>query len=457
VVLLLAALLPLGGWAQTNFFTILTNGPASNRFNIVFLAEGYTASQTNIFGTEATNALNALLAWHPYQDFSNFFNAFGIFVPSVNSGSDHPALGVTNNTYFNSSYDTAYDYYVTIPPNAFDANTNHGQAKVDSLLAKYMPRCALPILLVGDSTPGASDGGGRTAIAATNTGVGPMTDLLSHETGHVVANLGDEYNYDPLGTVPSAEEPNTTRETNWANIKWNAWISTNTPVPTPPTYDYSAVVGLFEGAHYSPTNWYRPQLNCNMNTPGVAFCAVCTEALVLAFYQQVRPIDSFTPANSNLTVTNTQPLAFSLSLLQPVSHNLSVQWLTNGAPVSEATNTTFSLLPSSLANGTNRVSLVALDPTALVRNDPANLLRQTNTWTLDVRLPQLALDSPRWLTGGKFAFRVTGNAPQGFAIWGSTNLSNWLSLSTNALVGGQLTYTNTTAAPYRAYRARTPP
>jgi hypothetical protein len=99
------------------------------------------------------------------------------------------------------------------------------------------------------------------------------------------------------------------------------------------------------------------------------------------------------------------------------------------------------------------------DNTPLVRNDPTNLLSQTLTWSLNVNLPQLRLDSPVSLAGGKFAFRVSGNAPQGFSIRGSTNLVSWVSLSTNSLVGGQYWYTNTGAASFnkRFFQAVTPP
>ena len=90
----------------------------------------------------------------------------------------------------------------------------------------------------------------------------------------------------------------------------------------------------------------------------VPFCDVCSEALVLAIYQKVRPVDAFSPASTNLSVSTTQALAFSLTLLQPATHNLSVQWFTNGRALTGATNPTFTLPPQSLANGNNSVSAV---------------------------------------------------------------------------------------------------
>ena len=435
--------------------TILTNGPSSNRLNIVVFSEGYITNQLARFLVDATNTVNTLLSHPPYQEYSNYVNAFAIKVASNQSGSDHPYYSIYKDTYFNSTYDAASDTLITIPTNST------GQGKVDALLQTNMPRCQLPILLVNDGTEGGSDGFGKTAIASITAVAAEAPPappgILSHETGHVLANLGDEYTT-PNPGFPDTEEPNTTQQTNRSLIKWRAWIATNTPVPTPNSYG-EGVVGLFQGAHYHTTNWYRPELNCAMGSPGVSFCAVCSEALVLAIYQKVRPVDACSPASTNLPVSTTQALAFSLTLLQPATHSLSVQWYTNGVRCNAATNPAFILWPQTLPNGTNRVSALVKDNTAVVRNDPTNLLSQTVTWTLNVNLPQLWLDSPLWLTGGKFAFRVSGNAPQGFSIRASTNLATWVSLSTNSLVAGQFWYTNTGAASFsnRFFRAVTPP
>jgi hypothetical protein len=441
--------------AQASMQTILTNGPISNRLNVVLLSEGYTSNQLAQFLVDATNAVNALLAHQPYQEYSNYFNAFAIQIASTQSGSDHPAYGIYVNTYFNSTYDLASDLLITIPPNFADANYSHGQGKVDALLHTNMPDCHLPILLVNDFFfNGGSDGFNKTAIASIGY---ELPEILTHETGHVLANLGDEYTIANPG-FPDTEEPNTTQQTNRLLIKWKAWISTNTPIPTPPTSDYSSVVGLFQGAHYHSTGWYRPSLDCLMNHQGAPFCDVCSEALVLAIYQKVRPVDAFVPTSTNLSVSTTPPLTFSLTLLQPATHSLSVQWYTNNMAVTGATNPALTLSPTALGNGNHTVSSVVRDDTPLVRNDPTNLLAQTVTWAVNVNLTQLRLDSPLWLTGGKFAFRIVGNAPQGVVVEGSTNLLDWVRLATNSLVVGQFWYTNSSAgtSPRSFYRAVTP-
>ena len=435
--------------AQTNFYTIYTNGPASNRVNVVFLAEGYRTNDYTVFRTAATNVANALLATEPFAEYRPYVNVFAIAVPSVEAGSDHPGSSLFRNTYFNSSYD-ASDQIITMPTNPT------GQGKVDALLATYLPLTDLSVLLVNDPTPAGSDNGGKTAI--TSTAANSISYIPAHESGHVLGKLGDEYSGAYPG-YPDVEEPNTTRETNRAAIKWNAWITAATPVPTPSTFEFLDTVGLFEGAHYHTNGWYRPKINCMMNdTAGVPFCEVCREALVLSFYRRIRPVESSIPIAKNLTTTSNQSLTFAVSLLQPATHALSVQWLTNGVTVAGATNSSFSILPALLANGTNTVTARVNDSTPWVRNDPTNYLVQTQAWTLTVSLPLLQLKSPRWLGGGKFAFQVAGIAPQGFVLQGSSNLVIWTPLTTNPLVNGVFEYTNQVGGlPVRFYRAFTPP
>lgn len=440
------SILPLLATQTNPPVTIFYNGPTNNRVNLVFFAEGYQTNQLGSFLTDATNAANNFLAVSPYADYRSNFNAFAIGVSSTNSGSSHG--GVPKNTCFSSSYDSS-DYYITIPA--------AGQSRVNGLLINFFGTTNnfLPVVLVNDPTPGGSDNAGTAAV--TDHSSDSLNTIFIHETGHVFGNLGDEYTY--TYPYPDVEEPNTTTNSNPNTIKWKAWIPPGTPIPTPNTTTYLDTVGLFEGAHYHTTGWYRPMLNCrmqNQSTPD--FCPICKETLVLAIYGKSRPIDSFSPATNKITTASAQLVNFSLNLVSPATHPLSIQWRTNGVAVSGATNTTFSLLPTQPGTQTNSVSAVAWDNTVLVRNDPKNLLWQTNVWSLVTTLPTLRLDSARWTTNNNFSFRVTGSSPDGVVVQASTNLINWLPLQTN-LFGGQTNfyYTNQSSLPWRFYRAVTPP
>lgn len=438
-----------GALAQTNFTTITTTGPASNRLNLVILAEGYLASQFGQFQIDATNLANLLLTNQPYAEYRSYFNVYSIAVPSLQAGSDHPNASALVNTYFNSTYGPS-DYYLSIP----EGST--GQGKVDALVSNYVGRADLAILLVNDSIPGGSDAGGRTAVVARGAVFGNLYTILPHETGHVFANLGDEYTTENPD-YPETEEPNTTRETNRAALKWAAWIDATTPVPTPPTSTYESVIGLFEGAHYHATGWYRPALNCMMKSFGVGFCNVCSEAMVLSMYRRIRPLDGYNPAATNLTAATNAALTFRVQPLAPSGHSLIVEWRTNGMLVAGASGSQLELWPSQLGSGVHQITARVVDPTALVRSDPSNLLSQAVGWQLTVNLPQLQLTSAR-LAGNRMAFTVTGNAPQGVTIEASTNLLNWTSIATSSLSGGALQFTNTTPGqPWQFFRARTPP
>jgi len=327
---------------------------------------------------------------------------------------------------------------------------------MDALLQTNLPNCHLPILLVNDIVFGGSDDGSNlTGIAATASG---SSIFVIHECGHVLANLGDEYTSEFPG-YPDTEEPNTTTQTNFDAIKWKAWINTNTtPIPTPETATYINDAGLFEGAHHHSDGWYRPQINCAMGNFSSPFCAVCSEALVLSFYRQVRPVDGFTPAATNLSLASPQMLTFTLKLVQPATHDLTVQWFTNGISSVGATNQSFAVELGLGAGGVTNVSARVKDETPLVRTDSENILAQTVMWNVNAAAPHLNLDLPVWLPDGAFSFRVTGSAPLGFVIESSTNFLDWTSIATNFLTLGEFTSTNSaTASSGQFFRARTPP
>jgi len=420
---------------------VLTNGPASNRFNIAILSEGYTSSQLADFRGHATNAINTLLSRPPFSEYRSYFNAFAISVASAQSGSDHPGSGIYRDTYFNTTF-SSNETLIAYPTNS------QGQGKVDALIQTFLPECDLTVLLVNDTVSGGSDGSKKTAIASIGFMAG---EFMVHEIGHVMAGLGDEYET-PFPGFSGVGEPNTTRETDRNAIKWKAWIAPGTPVPTPETSDYAGVTGLFEGAHYNATGWFRPRLDCAMRSSFVPFCEVCSEALVLALYQRLRPIEAWTPTNLVLSWPNEAAANFRVNLQTPTSHSLSVQWITNGVEVAGATGSTFSIAPSALGSGARNVTVRVKDQTPLVRNDPSGYLTQTVTWK------ELRLISPTILAGGKFAFRVVGDDDQPAAVQSSADLVSWRSIATNVFAAGNDWFTNSTAGnPLRFYRVAMPP
>lgn len=435
-------------FGQGTITQILTNGPTDKRINIVFLAEGYLESQTNQFGTHVKSVLANILGTSPFNAYSNYFNAFAIFVPSLEAGSDHPFSGIFKETYFNSTFDSyGVNRLLTIPPNDRDSSYSHGQGKVDALLQSLLPDYDLAALVVNDSTYGGS--GGSTLITSVNSS---SPEIAVHEMAHTYSNLGDEYDSAYPG-YPDIEEANTTQETDRSLIKWREWIDLATPLPTPETVAYGSVVGLFEGAHYHSTGWYRPKLNCKMNFLGNPFCEICAEELIKSTYELVRPIESFfPPTNSIISLINTQTVTLAVTPLQPPKHKLIVQWFTNGISVSGATNASFTIDGSALSLGLNQVKAVVSDPTPSVRVDPFDILKQSQIWQISAQALPL-LDAR--LLPGKIVLSWETSASD-FVLEVTTNLNAglWISAGPATLVNDRFTVTNTAMSGTAYYRLR---
>jgi hypothetical protein len=359
-------------------YTLLTNGPTSARLNIAILAEGFTSGEETTFTNRARTLLNRFLAASPYREYQNHFNGFAIFVPSTQSGSDHPSAGSYRDTYFNSSYGTGgLVRLITIPPNSFNSSYSDGLGKVNALLEQFLPEYDIVLLLVNDSEYGGS--GGFPAIASIHES---SSELALHEIAHSFADLADEYD-SPAPGYPEVEKANTTRETRRDFIKWRNWINASTPIPTPETTTYANVVGLFEGAYFHTTDWFRPKLNCRMNTLGVDFCQVCKEAIVLSAYTRLNIIQTSSPAENNLTVPGGGEIVLEVGAINP-SLPLAYNWTIDGVTNSAYRSNTFPASFATLGLGTRLVRVSVSDPTPLVRTDTLGKLWKTRNWLVQV-------------------------------------------------------------------------
>lgn len=437
-------------FSQGTITQILTNGPTDKRINIVFLSEGYLQSQTNQFSANARSVLAKIIQTPPFDVYSNYFNAFSIFVASAEAGSDHPSGNAFKNTYFNSTYDSyGIAYLVTIPPNDRDSTYANGAGKVDMLLQNLMPEYDVSVLIVNDTQYGGS--GGWPLIASVNAS---SPEIAVHELGHGYAGLGDEYDT-PYPGYPDTEEPNTTRETNRTSIKWRDWILASTPVPTPETSTYAALVGLFEGAHYHATGWYRPRRDCKMNHLSVPFCEVCAEALVKSTYGLVRPIESNSPpTNALITLVDTEAVTLTIARLQPATYDLKAQWFTNNVPVPGATNGVFTIAATELPAGTNEVKVEVVDLTTKVRTDPFQLLQDSRTWRINAH-SRPALEARRLEDKIILSWPASST---GFVLECKTNLNAgtpWLlNAGSPVIVNNRFTVTNLMTGESQYYQLR---
>jgi len=269
---------------------IVDNGPASKRWNLVIMSEGYRLSEMGQFAVDAQQIANALFVTPPFTQLTSAMNIYRVDVASTDSGADDPiacgGTGAAPDTFFDAS---------------FCANGIPRLLVVDNITALKVANAQVPehhmVMVVVNSSQYGGSGGSVAVISKAPS----ATEIALHEMGHTAFGLADEYeSYRGCGsgetgqdTFSGAEpfEPNITIDTNRATNKWRHLISAATPMATTrnancaqcdpqPSPVPAGVVGTFEGAGYFHCNIFRPEYDCRMRALGFPFCAVCQERIL---------------------------------------------------------------------------------------------------------------------------------------------------------------------------------
>jgi len=269
---------------------IWDKGPAASRFNLVLIAEGYTAAQQAQFHADAEDFVDFLFATPPFANHCSAINVWRLDVESDESGADDPLAcggsGSTVDTYFDASF--CGDGVIR---RLLVSNGATAVAELNTAL----PEWDQALVIVNSTIYGGSGGGvGTTSVSGT------WENIAVHEFGHSAFGLADEYEYwagcgtDTMNDNHAAVEPvepNVTIETNPVLIKWASLIDGGTPIPTTVNadctmcdsqanpYPGSQVVGLYEGAHYYHCDAHRPVFSCMMRN-FAPYCPVCTQRIL---------------------------------------------------------------------------------------------------------------------------------------------------------------------------------
>lgn len=354
---------------------------SANRLDLLVMGDGYTAAEAAKFEADAQRITAQFFGIVPYSSYRSFVNVRTHFVPSPQSGADHPncedgGADPKEGTFVDTAFDATY-----CSQSLQRLLTVNGSKVYQAAAA--VPDWDIIMIIVNDAMYGGA--GGSVSVVSTHA---QAPGIAQHEFGHSFTDLADEYttpypSYPPcsdLGTGTPCEA-NVTNQTARASIKWSPWIASSTAIPTPSSFPG---VGLFAGARYQTTGYYRPKNDCLMNHLGVPFCEICAQAYVLRMYdgwdagKRVDLIESITPASSTVNATAGQPVSFSATIVQPAIP-ARVQWLVDGADSGVAA-TAFTYTP---AKGTHTVELRVTDPTTLVNPAMAGtMLTKTRTWTV---------------------------------------------------------------------------
>lgn len=235
-------------------------GDPHDCIDVVIIAEGYTASEIDIFRADAQATVQALFAHEPFGSMRGRMNYLAVMPQAKDSGVSIPRVGEWKQTPLSANFDTFYVERYLTTQNIFALHD-----LLDGLPYEHI------IILANTDTYG---GGGIYNSYTLTTAHHPMfKPVVVHEFGHSFGALADEYAYageeDPY-YFPDCEpwEQNITTKCDF-HSKWQDMIDAGVKG-----------IGLFEGAGYQPKGVWRPVEDCRMRTNQAGgFCPVCQRAI----------------------------------------------------------------------------------------------------------------------------------------------------------------------------------
>jgi IgA Peptidase M64/von Willebrand factor type A domain len=276
----------------TGLTKIFDSGSPSDKWNLVIVAEGFTAADQATFQARAQDLVDHILATPPFDEGATAcaINAYRLDVVSNQAGADSPVCGdgsgtgAATNTYFDATF---------CSDGAIRRLASGDGGLVIDTVDDFLPEWHQIIVLINDLERAGAGG----TVAWTTIG-GDWMDVSLHEIGHSAFGLADEYDcYTCVAgetgrdnfTGAEPVEPNVSTEGDPASVKWSALVTAGPgvtmanpnctqqnlgPSPVP-----AGTVGTFEGAQYFHCGLFRPEYNCMMRATGDPFCAVCRQEI----------------------------------------------------------------------------------------------------------------------------------------------------------------------------------
>ena len=301
---------------QPQVTQIQNNGNPESKLDLLFLGEGYGASEQEKCEKDIRRLTEGLFSYSPFKERHSDFNVWAICAASPDSGVSHPASGIHKRTLYGTQFDVfGEDRYAL----SFDNRAIRE-------MASFAPYDAMGIVMNSNEY---GNGGIFGLYATVSIDYPSGIQVFVHEFGHHIADLGDEYYFNADVAYSSANtrvepwQPNITALLDPHHVKWQSLVESGTPLPTPWPKDcyevslresqkmvaqmraehrsapeieqarkearekaercitsgpYVGKVGAFEGAMYETKGYYRPQQQCIMIS-GNGFCAVCRHAI----------------------------------------------------------------------------------------------------------------------------------------------------------------------------------
>ncbi|MEU4208474.1 M64 family metallopeptidase [Streptomyces sp. NPDC026206] len=347
---------------------IVENGPVGTKLDVVFVGDGYTASEQDAFHAAVRTKWERMSAVEPYASYRSLFNVWAVDAVSHDSGvSNDPAQGVVKDTALGSGFFC----------DGIERLLCVDTAKVESYATKA-PAADLVVVLSHSTKYGGAgyndvvSQAGYDGIATASSDNDRSDQILVHESGHSLGKLADEYQYDEYGTYTGPEPADANTSTLSADRmtaqrqKWYRWIGRTSPD--------GGAVGTYEGGGYYPKGLFRPTENSLMRSLGREFNLPGREAMIAGFYRHASVLTG-TPGQGSVVSRGERVSA------RPGSATTEVRWYVDGREAVAARGRT-TVVPRSLgvpADGRRHVlTAKGTDRTDAVR-DPALAGRMTTT------------------------------------------------------------------------------
>ncbi|MGW6449605.1 M64 family metallopeptidase [Lentzea sp. NPDC055074] len=254
--------------AAADVIPVQVTGDSSDRFDLVFVGDGYTAEDLETYTANVKSKWEELSAVEPFASYKEYFNVWQVNVISAESGVDHdPTKGLLKNTALDMGFWCQ----------GRDANTerllcvNETKAKEFAALAPQSDQ----VIALGNTAKYGGAGGSVATASGSNAQAG---QIAIHELGHSIGGLADEYDY-PYATYTGSEprEINVTKDPTGA--KWGEYLGQPSPD--------GGVIAPVEGARYYKNGLYRPTTNSIMRTLGKQFNSIGRDAMIKAFKAKI--------------------------------------------------------------------------------------------------------------------------------------------------------------------------
>lgn len=294
------------GWSE-----MLINGPSDNRVDIVILGECYALNKLKSFDKRAENLPKFFDRSEVLREYESYFNYYRGY--QVSSETQPSTAKNERETALNSKVtDLAAGRSVAVD-----------QGRVQAVLKDMPHQDGMAVVYVY------KENWGIPGVAAATIGAGAKnltSTLISF--GGTFAKLSDETDkpnvaFASMYSPPDA--PNVSRVPSEQEVPWAHWIEAGV-----------SGIGVYPGGAGRLKGFWKPTYKCVMDSAR-DFCPPCREAIVLAIYRLVDPIDSVSPApfpyassqNILLEVESNQnykPIVFTLETLEPKRHKLEIEW-----------------------------------------------------------------------------------------------------------------------------------